>query len=1094
MAASADRATTAIVLFTDVVDSTALRARIGEEQAEELRRQHEELAGRAVARSGGTVVKSVGDGVMATFLGAADAVAAAVAVQQGTDRSNRTAGRERTQVRIGVAAGDVTWDGDDCFGMTVVEAARLCASAEGGHIVVSGTVRALAGSRGGHAYSDAGSLDLKGIPELVPAFRVTWSAGSAAELPLPPPLVVRPGELPFVGRDQELDRLRLRWSTATTGLAQLLTLAGEPGAGKTRLATELARVLHEDGASVLFGRCDESDAVPYQPFVDALRHYVRNAGAERVSDAVGRHRHELARLVPELDDDEGRAGAADGDADQYRLYEAVTGWFANVTVAGPLLLVIDDLHWAGPSTLRMLSHLLRSTQPLQLLILATYRDSDVGRDDPLRDLLADTRRDGRLTAVPVGGLAVSAVAALMRAVELKGATGDAAAEIQDATRGNAFFVEEILHAARDRDTTDAGGSLLSSVGVPEGVREVVSRRVARLGDGPRDLLAVASLVGLEFDLGVVARAAGESVESAGASLDDAVTRRLLEEAGSGGRIGYRFAHDLVRQTLEASLSAARRTALHAAIGGAIEVEFSHAVGDHAIELARHYGLAVRSSAEKALRYAVLAAEKAEAGLAHDQAAAAYRMALDVFEVAGAPGGGRRHLELVVAMGTAQRRAGDPAYRETLLAAGREAAEAGDAEMQAAAALANNRGYASVVGAVDAERVGALVDALEAVGIEETTTRARLLAILAVELTFSPPDWTRRRELSDEALAIARRVADPDTLAHVLGYRHETIWHVSTLAERKANTAEHIALAEDRGDPHEIFHASYNGFWCSMANGDFAEADARLGAMTMMAGDLMEPMLRWQAGVCRTCRLITQGRLADGRVAADEALAHGLSAHQPDAPAYHGGQTGWILFVEGHLGLAADGLCESALANPGLTILHEFATIALLEAGRRTEAREWLERLALGGYSGRPYNEDWMSGIWMMTLVANGLDEKELASQLAVLIEPHADCFDTNGATWVSSAHNGLAVALATTEEWDAADEHFGLAVRADARVGADVSTVLTRYQWAKALLSRGRPSDRDRAHGILATGLADAERFALSGMVERISALATGSV
>jgi class 3 adenylate cyclase len=263
---------TAIVLFTDLVGSTELRSRWGEDAAEEERRNHDRLIAGPIEANRGRLVKNLGDGVMATFPGASDAVAAAVQIQQVLDRHNRTSARETLEARIGVSAGDVVVEDSDCFGTPVIEAARLCATAGGGQILVADVVRWLAGSAGGHQFTPVGTLELKGLPAAVVACEVSWEPLPVSVVPLPA-LLTDIGRI-FVGRESQLERLDELWKEATAGKRRVALLAGEPGVGKTRLAAELAMRAHEEGAVVLAGRCDEDLGVPYQPFVEALRHFV----------------------------------------------------------------------------------------------------------------------------------------------------------------------------------------------------------------------------------------------------------------------------------------------------------------------------------------------------------------------------------------------------------------------------------------------------------------------------------------------------------------------------------------------------------------------------------------------------------------------------------------------------------------------------------------------------------------------------------------------------------------------------------------------------------------------------------------------------
>src|SRR5262245_41731693 len=289
---------TATVLFTDLVGSTELRSRLGDVAADALRRAHDALLADAVGTHRGTVVKHLGDGIMASFTSAADALTAAVTIQQVINRHNRRAPEQTLSVRVGISGGDVTWENGDCFGAPVIEASRLCAAANGGQILVADLVRGMARSRGGHTFTSVGELKLKGLPEPLPACEVKWEPLVEAT-PLPPRVATAP-PVAMVGRAPELELIARAYEAATAGQRQIVLLAGEPGIGKTRLATEAALAYHAAGATVLLGTCDEDASLPYQPFVEALRHYVAHAPEEVLRTHVAEHRGEIGRLIPEL--------------------------------------------------------------------------------------------------------------------------------------------------------------------------------------------------------------------------------------------------------------------------------------------------------------------------------------------------------------------------------------------------------------------------------------------------------------------------------------------------------------------------------------------------------------------------------------------------------------------------------------------------------------------------------------------------------------------------------------------------------------------------------------------------------------------------
>ncbi|MCA1842794.1 MAG: AAA family ATPase, partial [Actinobacteria bacterium] len=657
---------TAIVLFTDLVGSTELRARLGEDAADVLREQHDALVSGAIEANRGTVVKNLGDGIMATFAGASDAVGAAVATQQAIERRN-SSNPTALGVRIGISAGDVVFEKDDCFGTPVIEAARLCAAAQGGQILASEIVRWMARS-GGSTFTPMGSLELKGLAEPVPTVEVGWEPLAQSSVPLPT-FLTDIGRI-FVGRDGELDRLGQLWKEASAGQLRVALLAGEPGVGKTRMAAELARTVHEEGATVLAGRCDEDLGVPYQPFVEALRHFVDHASP--LVERLGRYGGELARLVPELT--ERVSGLpdplrSDPEMERYRLFDAVANWLTAASAGEPVLLVLDDLQWAAKPTLLLLRHVVRASGG-RVLVLGTYRDTELTHDHPLVELVADLRRQGGVERLSLSGLDDLGVAAFVE--QAAGTTLDEAGHalaraVYEETEGNPFFVREVLRHLVETGEVERGEKGWSTrlpveeLGIPEGVREVVGRRLARLSDDTNQVLRIAAVVGPEFELGVVQVAGDLSEEALVSAVEEAAAARVVTEVSA---TRYRFAHALVRATLYESLTGTRQVTLHRKAAEAIEAIHGTNLDDYVPALAHHWAKASApvTDTTRAVEYARRAGELALTQLAHDEAATYYASALDLLDAGGADPADPRRVELLIGRGEAQRRAGDQRYR------------------------------------------------------------------------------------------------------------------------------------------------------------------------------------------------------------------------------------------------------------------------------------------------------------------------------------------------------------------------------------------------------------------------------------------------
>jgi tetratricopeptide (TPR) repeat protein len=869
-------------------------------------------------------------------------------------------------------------------------------------------------------------------------------------------------------------------------------LAGEPGIGKTRLAAELAALVHDEGAVVLAGRCDEDLGVPYQPFVEALRHYLDHAPDLR----LGRYGGELVRLVPEVADrvpDLPPPLQSDPETERYRLFDALASWLAAASAEDPVLLVLDDLQWAAKPTLMLLRHVARSPQSMRLLVLALYRDTELDHDHPLVSLLADLRREGgveRFSLLGLGQLAVTAFVEQAAGHELDEDALALARAIHEETEGNPFFVKEVLrHLAESRVIEQRQGRWVTrlpieEVGIPEGVREVVGKRLSRLSAEANGVLRAAAVVGAEFEPAIVQAAGEASDEQLMSALEEGTGARLLLEADDGR---YRFAHALVRDTLYHGLTAVRRTALHRRVAEAIEDVHASRLDDHLPALAHHWARAGAPAtvSPKAVDYAARAGDRALVQLANDEAVAYYRQALELLDLSQGPHDESRRLELLISLGEAQRRAGDPAHREHLLEAARLAQLHGDAERLARAALANCRGAFSSTGEVDVERVTCLERALETVGDRHDALKARLFGYLALELTWGA-SLERRMQLSDEAVALARRVGDLDILSSVLHSRAAAIWDVSTVAERLDVTAEALTIAERLADPQPRFWALYRGFVPLLELGRLQDAERHATAADQVAEELGQPFLRMLATYIRATWLIAVGQLADSERLSQSARALGEQAGQPDAPLFFLAQTVNIRYEQGRFDdtLAAQ-LATIAERFPRLPLVRAMLALALLDLGQIDDARSVFNALAVEDFGKVPRDNLWSPTMAMASTVCAALRDEQRAISLYDFIVPYEDLVSAHALMWFGAFSHYLGMLDATLGRLDDAAERFSAAASTHARAGARVSEGRTRLEWAAMLLTRRRPGDAERARELLGQALAAARELGLATVERR---------
>lgn len=1075
---------TLTVLFTDLVGSTELMSRLGEATFDEFRRDHFSRLREVIDAHAGTEVKTTGDGLLVTFGSAVAAVRCAVALQQDTQRQAHWQNLPLA-MRISLALGDVSQEDDDIYGTPVVEAARLVGQAEAHQILATALIPAVAGARAGARYTQIGSAHLRGLPDPVDVYQIHWDP-FPAEVPLPVPLAAV-AEVGFVARDSELSRVQALWKRVEGGERHVVLVGGEPGVGKTRLTAELAREVHATGALVLAGRCDEDLGVPYQPFVGALRHLVDNVSVAALPARLGRLAGELTRLSSEI-------GVklpglppplrSDPETERYRLFDAVAAWLGALSERQPTMLVLDDLQWAARPTLLLLRHVIRSPEPMRLMIMGTYRDTELSHTHPLAELLADLRRDGAAERVDLGGLTADGVAALIESAaghELEDHDVELARAIHVETEGNPFFVVEIL-----RHLAETGAVFrvdqrwtrkvpVSQLGIPDGIREVIGRRLARLSDEANRILRLAAAAGEEFETAVLRAAGNFDEETMIAALEETTAARLVHPV-SGPPPRHRFAHALVRAALYDELSVPRRAVLHRRVGEAIEVVHAHRIDDHLPALAHHFALAdVGGDTRRAVRYAARAGDRALAMLAHDETVTYYQQALDLLDASDSPRDESQRCDLLIGLGEGQRLAGSAAHRETLLRAARLARRLGDPDRLSRAAVANHRGFFSLANEVDAERVEILESAVEALDPSDSPLRARLLVTLASELVFSR-DHTRRHGLAAEGLEMARRVGDPITLGDVLARGYVPTFTSLDVAALRRHTADLERVAKQLGDPALDFWASTWGFLTAVLVGDLQAAAGLIGTSTAVAEDVGQPFMRWIATFGRSHLHRILGRLGDAEQLAWEGLELARAAGAPDAFRMFGIQLFWIRYDQGRLAEVVDLLVRAVSRDPPPPLILAAYALAMCELDQPDDARRAFDQLAAQDFA-LPFAPLFAATI--LADVAATLDAVDEAAVLYRHLLPHRGLLGTNGAATTGRVDHYLALLADTLGRFHDAEDHFRAALEWEQRGQAEVFLARTRLEYARFLLRRHPGRDPDATRRLLDDTLAAAQRHQL---------------
>jgi DNA-binding SARP family transcriptional activator/tetratricopeptide (TPR) repeat protein len=758
----------------------------------------------------------------------------------------------------------------------------------------------------------------------------------------PPAALTREFETEFVGRRAELERLRASWAGVQMHRDRRIALiAGEPGIGKTRVAHHFASAALAEHATVLVGRCSEEPLAPYEPFAEALAQASTGEALEPgdSSDVGARH----------------------------RLFDTVDSALSDLAARAPLLIVIDDFHWADHGTLLLTSFLLRSTRPGPMLVLGTYRDTELGRHTPLTAALAELTRGGALDRIDLRGLPLVDVARLARSVL---GSDEIAPRVHARTSGNAFFVQEVL-----RELAQSGPQM-----VPESVRHVVGVRLSRMSEDANELIAAAAILGLEHDARALEFTAGLAPEDAEAALDELLRARLLRPAGTAQR--FEFTHTLVREVVHDESNVLRRARLHRRAAEALS-----ALGEdrHLDEIGMHlFEAASAADARRAADVLERAGRRALDRLAYEDAAERFDRALEALGLAAAEDDSG---PVLLARGDALARAGEPeAARASFTAARELALRRSDGELLANAAL----GFAGLGVAIvnlDAQAIARIEEALDHVA--DAALRSRLQARLAVELYYAP-GRARSEALSAEAVATAEDSGDAAALASALGARHVALWRPDRVEERLAVADEMTAAARAAGDRHAELQAQ-NWRVCDLFElGDMTAWREDVARHARLAEELRLPAFQWYTPLWAAVDAVLAGRYDEAERLAVEAEEEGRRAgdrnaelfytlvrftiqieraafddadiefvqdkisNSPAGIAYRGGYA-WILAGRGDIERARSEL-EAVMALPHafdtnwLSLQAECAETAVI-LGETTHAATLYQRLA--PYAGRP---------------------------------------------------------------------------------------------------------------------------------------------
>jgi DNA-binding SARP family transcriptional activator len=949
-------------LLTDIVGSSELWEAMPKEMGDALA-LHDQVVSLEVAASAGAVLKARGEGdsTFSVFTRASDAAAAALAVQAALAVAAWPDGIALS-VRMALHTGEAVERDGDYYGPAVNRAARLRGLASGGQILVSAATAQLLQDRlpQDAFLVDLGSQRLRGLSRAEPVFALTPSpsvgATSAATQGVAIPLSTSPGlprrledatGLTMVGRAAELEVLAERWRAACQGAPGLVSVVGEAGIGKTRLVAALAELVVEDAATVLFGECEQDPELVYQPWAAALGRDMRGRDPTEMRRLLG-DSGELARLVPELHvrlPELPPPFGGDPAGQKARLFAAVVRYLAALGAERPVLVILEDLHWADQPTVDLLRHVVRTLERDPVLIVVTFRDTEP--DEALGDLLAELARRHSQVPLRLEGLALNEVEQMARSrLGLDAIPDGLARALRDHTDGNAFFLEEVLRDLALRG--DAGPA--SVAGVPASVQAAVSRSLAQLGPDSSELLAAGAVIGRRFDLELLASVTGEEEDVVLKQLAESARRGLVRETLNPAG-GFAFAHALVREVLLGEIGPTRRARLHLRVGEALEQRSSTAGDQPSAELAFHF-LAAKNPrvAARAAAHAEAAGMSALARLGYTQAAEFFTQALEALETVSHPDLSAQG-RLLVLRGKALTRIGRMLDgRASFVAAVEVARQLGDGVLAAEAARGIGSGYMNPASA-EPELVKALELSVALVGRASGGLHSHVAGWLAAEQRHAVP-WPERDASSALALDEARSGADARTKTEALMARHLVLLGVPGAPARLSLADELIAHGQTTGDREAQLQGLIRQHSDLKEIGDAEGAERSLAAYQTLANDIGQPFFLYSAALTRASFTMSVGSVGEAERQLGVAVEL-LAALEPLPVVMETLQAvvGFFLMLTGRY--------EAALAATGQMLDHqeqEFSPAwrvaypwVLAEAGRIDEAGKRFEEVADQGY-------------------------------------------------------------------------------------------------------------------------------------------------
>ena len=908
----------------------------------------------------------------------------------------------------------------------------------------------------------------------------------------------------FVGRHHEVDALSAALDEACAGSFRLALLAGEPGIGKTRTALELTTHAKRCSARIHWGRChEEAGAPPYWPWVQILRAVAAARDTSELRHDLSAGAGDVAEIVPEIrlrmPDIEAPAALRDPSETRFRLFGSIARFLSNVSQRQPLVLVLDDLHWADVPSLRLLEFLAMEIADSRLLVVGTYRETEVSRRHRLSDTLGALARVPHILRLHLAGLNAEEVRRFVATTAGIVPPAWLTQAIHDQTEGNPLFVREVVrflaqqgHFTAAATATAAGIGTPPAIRLPEGVREVIGRRLNLLSATCNEILAVAAVIGRELTLDVLVRASQtHTEETVLEALDEALSAHIVEEASPGL---YQFTHALVRLTLYDELRTGQRRRMHHTVGEAIESVHHRDPEPVLGDLAHHFrSSGLGSDLERAIDYAARAGRTADAALAYEDAVSFFQNALDALDSSSADDPARR-CTLLFLLGEAQRKAADfPLAMETLRIAAAIARERGMASMFAEVSLAfanavwrSDAGWRSITFA-ESGSGPMLEEALEGLPEFDSGLRIQVMGLLARDRLHSGA-VSEAKSLAEKAVAMARVLGDPAVLATALKGMADFPWEPNETGQLLADAIQMTEMAAQAGDKETVSHGYFRQVVHSLELGNIQDTLIAVEMMSRSNQRLRQYVYSVFELALKTTLALLRGALneAEQTIVQIVRLQTRNETHISDAVSM------LIFSLRREQGRLRDlGPMVSAFVRTNAAVAWRPA-LALLyaELGDEISARTVLNELAADDFASLPRDGRWTTCLVFLAEVCVMLEDHARSSLLYKLLLPWTErniVMGSGSGCW-GSTDRFLGRLSRVMGYWLEAEHHFALALAMNERTGAQAPLAHTHLDYAEMLLARGYRGDHEKAEAHLRQAEARANTLGLIPLAGRIAA------